>query len=813
MLQPHKTFFFVIFGLAGFAPAYPASLVNVSPRVETNFSTHWLYAARDVPNGERPELKDEGFEHVSVPRANIVTPAETFDPDIFRFVSWYRKHFRPEDSWRGKLVTVRFQGVMTVAEVYLNGEHLATHKGGYTPFEVDLTPALRFGTDNVIAVRVDSRVQPHVPPEGAPKISPSGLYYFATREELSRPAPKLYGFYLFGGIQRDVELRVTDKLHIERVYYVTKRIKPDAVVGATISVRNDHSAAVKASIQVHLRDAQGHEAATAVAKVILNAGEERDVHLDVDPIRSPRLWHVDHPNRYIAEAEISHPLAVVDREVTWIGIRQIDWEGGVFHLNGQVLQLRGLNRHQTYPFMGGAVPNRLQRRDALTLKYGLGVNAVRSSHYPPDPEFLDECDRLGLLVMDEFPAWQYVGRDAEWQDNAVNAVREMILRDRNHPSVFVWGVRANEGSFYEGDDRDLYDRTYGLVKQLDPSRAPGGARLSQAWHGKMVPEEVLTVNDYGDFDDPTKFPQPATEKPWLITEFGHPRQVPVWEEENVLLLTAAMWMRHYDQLSAHPEISGAIGWAAFDYSSPEFNTPEAVTAYHCIDDIYRLPKGFAAYAMASQQDPDLYGPMVHILSYWQQKMPDLWVASNAEEVEIRINGKSIGRQRATEFPHLSHPLFKFKLGDAYEPGSVKALAFRHGEVVAQEELHSPQEAERLQIVTDDSSIVADGADATRVVVYAEDRNGTVVPYEDRRINIGVENGKLLGMPTAHLEGGRIAFYVQAEEGQRQAIAIHVSAEGLELGEAEVAVEPETGAIPFAPFDRRTEELRFVPARW
>lgn len=807
------SFLLLVLGLAVVSSAHPSALVDPAPRVEINFDTHWLYVAHDVADGERLDLNDDGFEHVSVPHANIITPAETFDPDTFRFVSWYRKHFRPDGSWKGKLVSARFQGVMTVANVYLNGKHLATHKGGYTPFEVDLTSNLQFGADNVIAIRVDSRVQPHVPPEGAPPISPSGLYYFATRGELSRPAPKLYGFYLFGGIQRDVELRVTDKLHIEREYYVTKRIQPDAAVDATISVRNDRPAAVEASVRVRLRDASENEAATAVATVKLNAGEERDIHLTVDPIRNPLLWHVDHPNRYIAEAEISDSSAITDRDSTWIGLRRIDWEGGVFHINGQALQLRGLNRHQTYPFIGGAVPNRLQRRDALTLKYGLGVSAVRSSHYPPDPEFLDECDRVGLLVMDEFPAWQYVGRDAEWQDNAVNAVREMILRDRNHPSVFVWGVRANEGSFYEGDDRDLYDRTYGLVKQLDPSRAPGGARLSEAWHGKMVPEEVLTVNDYSDFDDPSRFPQPATDKPWLITEFGHPRQVPVWEDESVLMLTASMWMRHYDQLYQHPEISGAIGWAAFDYSSPEFNTPEAVTASHCIDDIYRLPKGFAAYAMASQMDPDLYGPMVHILNYWEQQTPELWVASNAEEVEIKINGKSIGRQRGTEFPHLPHPLFKFKLGEAYQPGSVEALAFRHGEVVAREELHSPQEAQKLQIVPDDPSIVADGQDATRIVVYALDKNGSVVPYEDRRINIRIENGKLLGMPTAHLEGGRIAFYVQAQEGQRQPIAIHVSAEGLERGETTVAVEAESGVLPFSPFDRRTASLKFVPARW
>ena len=222
----------------------------------------------------------------------------------------------------------------------------------------------------------------------------------------------MYGFYLYGGIQRDVELRITDRLHIERVYYVTTRITPDAMVGATISLRNDRPQFAECSVRVRLLDTQGLEAAAAFAKVKLNAGEARDVKLDLGPIRNPRLWDPDHPDRYIAEAEVGGSSAT-DREATWIGIRQIDWQDGVFHINGQVLQLRGLNRHQTYPFIGGAVPNRLQRRDALTLKYGLGVNTVRSSHYPPDPEFLDECDRLGLLVMEEFPAWEYVGLDAE----------------------------------------------------------------------------------------------------------------------------------------------------------------------------------------------------------------------------------------------------------------------------------------------------------------------------------------------------------------------------------------------------------------
>lgn len=808
MTQAVSSKLFLVVIVAVCIPCCASSAAQLKPRVEQNFSTGWLYSPGDVKNGEGRDLYDRSFERVSVPHANILTPAETFDPDMFRFVSWYRKHFRPDSAWKNKLVSLQFQGVMTVADVYLNGKHLAAHKGGYTPFAVDLTPGLQFGQENVIAVRVDSRIQPHIPPEGAPEISPSGLYFFASHGQLARLAPKMYGYYLFGGIQRDVELRITDKLHIQDVYYVTQRIKPNPAMNATIRVRNDRSAAVEASVRVRIRDGEGQEMAEAATKVKLNSGEERDVEIKVDPIPDAKLWDPDHPNRYVAEADLSDSSGVIDRTATWIGLRQIDWNDGVFHINGQALQLRGLNRHQTLPFIGGAVPNRLQRRDALTLKYGLGVNAIRSSHYPPDPEFLDECDRIGLLVMDEFPSWQYVGKDSEWKDNAVNATREMILRDRNHPSVFLWGVRANEGSFYEQDDRDLYDRTYGLVKQLDPTRAPGGARLTEAWHGKMVPEEVLTVNDYSE-----PFPQPATDKPWLISEFGNARQVPVWEDEDSLLWATNLWMRHYDALYAHPEFSGAIGWAAFDYNSPEFNTPIAITATHCVDDIYRLPKGFTAYALASQQDPDLYGPMVHVLNYWEQASADLLVASNAEEVEIKVNGKSIGRQRAAEFPHMPHPLFKFKLGDAYQPGTVEAIAFRHGEVVAREELRSPGATEKLQVVADDASIVADGSDATRVVVYAVDRNGTVVPYEDRRISIEVASGKLLGMPTAHLEGGRIAFYIQAHPQQRDAITVRVSAEGLAAAEAEVAIEPETELIPFSPFDPRTESLKFVPARW
>lgn len=770
--------------------AYAASPIDIAPRSEQNFSTHWLYMSKDLKGGERGDLDDSGFEHISVPHANVLTGGETFDPDVFRFVSWYRKHFRPDSSWKGKLVTANFQGVMTVADVYLNGKHLAQHKGGYTSFDVDLSPALRFGTDNVIAVRVDSRMRRDVPPEGA---------------------HKFYVFFAFGGMQRDVQLCITDRLHIQRVYYVTNRIQPDAAVRATVTIRNDRSIAAQSFVRVRILDDKGEQVASAGSDVSLNARETQDVRVDVAPIANPQLWDPDHPNRYIAVAEIADASGTRDREATWIGLRQIDWDkDGLFRINGAPLKIRGMNRHQTLAFMGGAVPNRLQRRDALILKEGLGLNMVRSSHYPPDPEFLDECDRIGLLVMDEFPVWQYVGQDAEWQQNAVDMARDMILRDRNHPSIILWGVHGNEASVQEGDDRAFYARTYGLVLDLDPSRRPAGARASGGWHGKIVPEEVLTVNDYFPLDS---FPQPVTGRPWLITEYGDAEQFPVWSGEGNMLRFALRWARQLNLIYAHSEIAGGVGWAAFDYSTPEFNNPFAVTAYHNVEDIYRLTKGFAAYVLESQKDPDLYGAVVHLLSYWRGRDTNLWVASNADEVEVRVNGKSMGRQRPTEFTSLPHPLLKFPLGDAFQRGTVEAIAYRQGEIVAREQLRTPEDAQALQIMADDSNIVGDGADATRVVVYALDANGTVSPDEDRGINIEVQNGRLLGTSHDHLEGGRVAFYVQAKEGDRQPIVIHVSADGLESAEQRITVQPPAdGVLPFGPFDKRNDTLKFKPGK-
>jgi len=755
------------------------SSFDISPRRELNFSTGWVFIGHDAAGARERDFDDRAFETVSVPHANVITPHESFDPDIFRFVSWYRKHFQADESMRGMQVLADFQGVMTVAEVYLNGRLVCRHNGGYTSFSVDLTPALKMGEENVLAVRVDSREQKQVPPEGA---------------------DKMLGYYLFGGIQRDVQLRVVDPLHIESVYYTTAAIEPEAEVNAQVSLCNGRAAEASGVLLVRLLAPDGKEVASIQTNFAVAAGVTQDLRAHLTHLRGVELWDVDHPHRYVVMAEVRKDAAAIDRQRTWIGIRTIRWdaETGGFSLNGRPLKLRGMNRHQAFAYMGGAAPNRLQRRDARILKYQMGLNMMRCSHYPPDPQFLDECDRIGLLVMDEFPAWQYIGQSKEWQDNAVQSAREMILRDRNHPSIILWGVRGNEASEREEDDRALYERTYGLVRELDPARPPGGARLSDGWHGKFVPEEVLTVNDYSDL---RQWPQPVTVKPWLITEYGDAEQFPVWVGERNLLRFAFRWMRFLDGLYAHPEIAGGIGWAAFDYNSPEFNTPMAITAHHCVDDLFRLPKGFAAFALASQADPVIYGPMVKIMSRGTPSTREVWVASNAQEVELFVNGKSIGRAKPTEYPHAPHPLFHFKL-DSFAPGELEARAWIGDKRVATDIVRTPGPARKLHLQADDTELIADGADMTRVVVSALDEHGTVASREDRRVSIEVANGRLVGENPIHLEGGRAAFYVQTREGHTLPITVRVSAAGLEPTEPfhlEVKL-PANSLVPLSDFD-------------
>ena len=302
-----------------------------------------------------------------------------------------------------------------------------------------------------------------------------------------------------------------------------------------------------------------------------------------------QLWDLDKHNLYTARVRLRHGAQLLDEDSRRFGFRQAQFTDHGFELNGKVIKLRGLDRHQTFPFVGQAMPGRVQRRDAQILRNQLKCNIVRTSHYPQSRHFLDACDEVGLLVLEEIPGWQHIGDEA-WKDISVDNVRRMIRRDWNHPSIILWGVRINESK----DDHDFYTRTNALAHQLDPTRQTGGIRYFQE---SEFLEDVFTMNDFG-------FPlKPPNHPRYLNTEFvGHTYPTKTIDQVERLTEHTLRHARIHDQLASNPQYAGGIGWCAFDYNTHgNFGSGDRI-CYHGVTDIFREPKPAAGF-YKSQCDP------------------------------------------------------------------------------------------------------------------------------------------------------------------------------------------------------------------
>ena len=333
----------------------------MSERDVLNFNTDWLFKAGDVKSGETRELDVRDFSEVHLPHTTIELPHHYFSETAYQFVSWYRRNFIAEESWRGKRVWVDFGAAMSVAEVYINGHYLGVNKGGYVPFSFDLTEHLSYDGENVLAVRLDSTRRNDIPPEG-----------------------NIVDYMLFGGIYRDVRLRLVHPVHLEKTRIATPTAEVNlARVNFIASVRNQTQ--VSASVKVEAEIFYDGHSVTAVSSeaVIAVAGECTTVRIRQVELETPNLWEVDDPRLYKAVLTLVIDGQVVDRMEEVFGIRSIAFnETGQFCLNGKPVKLRGLNRHQMFPYVGQAMGKRMQQKDAEILKYDLGLNYVRTSHYP-----------------------------------------------------------------------------------------------------------------------------------------------------------------------------------------------------------------------------------------------------------------------------------------------------------------------------------------------------------------------------------------------------------------------------------------------
>ncbi len=765
-----------------------------------NFNTGWLYSANDYTNAQKPGFDDSGFEAVSVPHANKILekhkgPGFQSQIDSYRFVSWYRRHFQTPDSYRdGRRILVEFEGVATVAQVYVNGSYVGEHKGAYTGFSYDITDYLNAdGSDNVIAVRVDSTKRTDIPPEGGS-----------------------VDYCLFGGIVRDVHMIVTGNAYVDNVFLTTPELEQQngtsSPVHAETTIINKSGNTGDYSVAVSVMAADGTVAARSESEpVTIAAGNTAVISQSTESIADPHLWSGDDPYLYTVLTQVKQNGVCIDDFETTIGFRWFrfhdnsDGSGDAsLYLNGKKIPVIGINRHEQWPWIGRAVVDKLQARDADLIRE-TGFNAVRCSHYPQDPAFLNRCDELGLIVFEEAPGWQYVG-DSVWQQVYKENIREMIVRDRNHPSILSWGVRVNESN----DNDSLYQATNQLARELDPTRPTHGARRQDTYANSHFLEDLYTAH--------YTYPETPRYTPFLITEhswdcwtngFGCP-----WATDEQALAFTKDFADKVNYYLGNPLCAGGFAWSMFDYDNEVNYTRTNNVFYSGLYDIFRLPKP-AANLYRSQKDP-AQDPMVYIANYWDDDAKPLEVSpvsddiaqggsssgnvnygehfsvtvmSNCDTVELYINGNKSDIIPARQYRNLPHPFFVFD-DVPYEAGEVKAIGYVNGVKKAEYVQKTPGTPVKLIAEPDDVSITADGADFTSVAVRAVDANGTEVPGASDQISISVEGaGKFIGEETIALEGGRTAFFVQSKYNRTGTAVCRVRAEGMEEAVCEIEITP------------------------
>jgi len=705
----------------------------------------WRFSPNPAEGGHEKNFDDSALERVVIPHTNKRLPWHGFDEKKYEFVSLYRRRFRLPSRAKEYRVFVDFEGVMTASTVWINGVRLGEYKGGYTPFSFELTAHLDWDGENVLAVDVDSTERPNIPPFGY---------------EID--------YLTFGGIYREVALRIVPSTFIENIFVQPKNAlngKPSVDVDCLLD--NTQPSRDSLTVEVELFDgnqavvksSQRVPAATA-ASTSTRGGVPAPIAARVrfPELSGIKLWDLEHRNLYTARVRLLRGTQVIDEDSRRFGFRKAEFTEYGFELNGKVIKLRGLDRHQTFPYVGQAMPWRVQRRDADILRNKLHCNIVRTSHYPQSRHFLDACDEIGLLVLEEIPGWQHIG-DQGWKDLSVDNVRRMIRRDWNHPSIILWGVRINESK----DDHDFYTRTNAAAHQLDPTRQTGGIRYFQE---SEFLEDVFTMNDFG-------FPlKPPNHPRYLNTEFvGH--TYPTKTIDNVERLTEHA-MRHariHDQLASNPQYAGGIGWCAFDYNTHgNFGSGDRI-CYHGVTDIFREPKPAAGF-YKSQCDPS-EEVVLETAFHWARGDESVGftkalICSNCDHVKVYINDKLIAEAEPDrkQFQHLRYAPFVIDAGSGLRHGwgDLRIEGYIGGKKVIEKKMSGRGVDTRFTVTPDDAMLAGDGADATRVVLRVADEFSAIRPFANDSIRLDLEGpAEIIGDNPFSLVGGTGAIWIRAKE--------------------------------------------------
>jgi beta-galactosidase len=750
-------------------PSIPAFAAEDAPTGRTilPINRNWRYHPSKLEGAHATAFNDASFQRVIIPHTNIALPWHNFDDRQYEFISTYRRHFKTPAEARGRRIFLDFEGAMTASTVWINGTSLGEYKGGYTPFSFELTKHLKpVGAENVLTVELDSTERADIPPFG-----------------------HQIDYLTFGGIYREVALRIVPQTWLDNIFARPKDVLSNPSLDVDCFLAG--APAQQLTLEVELRDGDRTIAKNS-ATIDHNSGSDPNSAADpatsgpvyqstqtindparhtvtLDKLSGIQLWDLDTPHLYTVHVRLAANGKTIDEDTRRIGFREAVFTPQGFSINGKVVKLRGLDRHQTFPFVGQAMPGRVQRQDADILRLKYHCNIVRTSHYPQSRHFLDRCDEIGLLVLEEIPGWQHIG-DEPWKQIAIDNVGRMIRRDWNHPAIVLWGVRINESR----DDHDFYVRTNKLAHLLDTTRQTGGIRNFK--ESELI-EDVFTINDFG-------FPLREPNHPlYLNTEFvGHTFPTKTIDEDERQREHTLRHARIHNQLAGNPQYAGGIGWCAFDYNThADFGSGDRI-CYHGVFDIFREPKAAAGF-YKSQCDPAkevVLEPAFHwAIGDESTHFTEAVICSNCDHLKLFVRANGIETNPWTplieldpdreEFAHLKYPPFiydrtKQQGGGFARWGDLRIDGYLNGKLVISKTLSGRGDNKKLSLVADDTKLHADGADTTRVVMRITDEFGNPRPFADDAITLKLEGPAILiGDNPFALMGGQGAVWIRATE--------------------------------------------------
>jgi beta-galactosidase len=707
-------------------------------------NNNWKYCSKFEENHLNKNCDISNFETVNIPHTNVELPLTYFDEKDFQFVCSYKKEIFIDKKNKNKLIFVHFEAVMAYAKIYLNGEFIGEHTGGYTGFDILLNPALKFGENNILTVVADSTERDDIPPFG-------GQIDYLT----------------YGGIYREIQLKIVEPVHIKNIFCKPQNILQEKkMVSIDTYINNTTSDKKTIKLKATLSK-NGEVLAETIEEKCLSGAFEEIITLTLNNLKNIKLWDIENPELYDVNVEIEN----IDSDNRKIGFRIAEFTPNGFLLNGKPLNIMGLNRHQAFPYVGYAMPARVQKKDADILKYELSLNLVRTSHYPQSRHFLDRCDEIGLLVFEEIPGWQHIGNE-EWKDVAIHNVKEMIERDWNHSSIILWGVRINESP----DDHDFYKRTNKLAHELDPTRQTGGVRC---YKNSELLEDVYTMNDFvlngGNvaLNGQNEVTGLAHNVPYMVTEYnGHMYPTKKQDPEERHNEHSIRHLRVIDAGNSDKNICGTIGWCAFDYNThKDFGAGDKV-CHHGVMDNFRLPK-FAAYAYTSQIDPEIK-PVLEPVTVWARGekneclISPLLIHTNCDKVEFYYNNEFIKTYfpakslfKGLKYPPIMIEEVDSNWGHQWQTGEFKG--YKNGKLIATKKYTNSQMPKELIVEADDYELSADLLDATRIVIKLVDELGNNLFFSNAIVELKIKGpGRFIGPDKLVLQGGEIATWILTE---------------------------------------------------